>query len=988
MARGRSTRSAGSTRGGSGQYYYAGGERHPVQRRDDLVAVVFHSRAQPENFRSFADTRSSTLEPVDEFAEMQESNVRIFKLSNGRSAAARRSMFADIREEGDVEHVGPVYTNEHGQPLVLTEEIVCKFKPEKTSDEIQRLLAEHGLEEVDQLGFSENAFVLRVTPDAKKAPLEIANDLVEKGHAEYAYPNWIEHIGVRATIVEEEVRHGLHATDPLFGNQWHHENTGQVVAGMAGTAGADVRSTLAWTTTMGNPAIRLAVIDNGTDIAHADLNVPGKLVDPIDLTVTPPDANPTNPGDPHGTQVAGMAVATANNGVVGCGSAPNCRLIAIRTGDTIAQVRMARGFEYAADHGADVITCSLGPVGAWTMTDALREAIDYATTYGRNGRGCVYFQAVDNATNPISVDQVSSYERSVAVSRTNNRDRYDGAATTLPSTPNQFTGPAMGPELDLAAPGRDVTMIANTAPPNMATMSVSTGTSFATPLTAGVACLVLSVNPSLSWEEVRQVMLDSADKIDAAAFPYPAAPANRPPGTRNDRYGYGRVNAQGAVQQAAAGSTRDLHIRDTLADTGTVPQPAWGFWDSPDIWVRNADDGVTVHQDTIRGSDNFLHARIWNRGSQASLPCWVRFYITSFAGTEFRYPFDYKQNTSGTHVAGHAHPGNLRPASQFPNLGTYRIGVHRIQSIPAGGSAIAKLTWPAALIPPALNWHPCLLVEVSPHDGPLPTGPHTWENNNLGQKNITIVDARRGTRIEFPFRFGHPQLREKIAILDVRRSKVPRTFDTYLDLKDPALVEAVAKLHGVPLDRPPVEPEPEPFAPLSPILPDIVTPVPPDVGPRSEPGTPWRVTFLEEARIAVSAGQGRAEGEALVFDFPRGSAVEIGRGRMEEIMADEGLDGLDEWVDEDGEGNGRAVDRRPSFEVTQLDGVNVLALLPRPKGATIRIPVGKAGRRSSSLIVDVPKSAVPGEQYVFDVAGRTAAGRLVGGTRLQINVVD
>jgi subtilisin family serine protease len=465
---------------------------------------------------------------------------------------------------------------------------------------------------VETLGFSENAFVLRVKPGSAKTSLEIANELLEGGQAVYAYPNWIEYIGYRmgVAIAEPEVRHGVHPTDPNFTQQWHHDNVGQVADGMAGTVGADVRTTLAWQTTMGNPAIRLAVIDGGVDIAHNDLNGAGKVVAPIDLMVTPPDNDPL--GGTHGTQVAGMAVATVNNSVVGAGSAPNCKLIPVKGGDTMAQVRMAQGFQYAVDNDADVITCSLGPVGAWPMTDALREAIDYATTYGRNGRGCVYTQAVDNSPNAISIDQVSAYERSIAVSRTNNTDHYDGAAT--------------GPELDLCAPGRSVVTITNCTR-NAAgvvtdanTMATKTGTSFAAPLTAGVACLILSVNQNLSWEEVRQVLLDSADKIDAAANPYNLAPASRPPGTRNDRYGYGRVNAQRAIQLAQAGSARDLYIRDTVGDIGTVPQPAWGFWDSPDIWVRNTDDGGTTHQNTIRGQDNFLHARVWNRGAQASLP--------------------------------------------------------------------------------------------------------------------------------------------------------------------------------------------------------------------------------------------------------------------------------------------------------------------------------------------------------------------------------
>jgi hypothetical protein len=972
MARKQGNGRATGTKRSSGRYYYAQGQKIPVSRCDGLIAVQYHSRAPEDTYAAVESSRSDVLEPADEFKEMQEgSPVRVYRVRDSRSEAKARSLAQDVRAEETVENAGPVYTNDHGQPLVMTDELVVRFSDTATSDRIESLKAEHGLETISELGFSPSSFVLRVTNPGKTDPLQVANTLVENGDAEWAYPNWIEHVGYRTTAVEPEVRHGVHPTDPEFANQWHHENTGQVAGGVAGTAGADISSPLAWQTTMGDANIRLAVVDGGTDIAHNDLNAPGKSVDPIDFSVTPPDTNPV--GGTHGTQVAGMAVATANNGVVGAGSAPNCRLIAIRAGDTIAQLQMARGFEHAADHGADVITCSLGPVGAWTMTDALRAAIDYATTYGRGGRGCVYTQAVDNQPNQINVDQVSAYERSIAVSRTNNRDTYDGAAT--------------GPELDVCAPGADVLTITNTAPGNAATQATVTGTSFATPLTAGVACLVLSVNPALSWEEVRQVLLDSADKIDTANAAYTAAPANRPPGTRNDRCGYGRVNAAAAVTRAQAGSTRDLFVRDTTSDTGTVPQPAWGFWDSPDIWVRNADDGGTVHQNTERGQDNFLHCRVSNRGSEASHPCWVRFYITTFAGTQFRYPFDYKQDTSGTHVAGHVHTGNLRPAGQFPTPATYLIGVQRIQSVPAGGSVIAKVPWPAALIPPAANWHPCLLVEVSPHDGPAATGQQVWENNNLAQKNITIVDGVRGQRIELPFFFGHELNKVKLLQLDVRPFKAPRDWQLYLAPHDPKIIDAIAGLAGLPgieglgnghvvrppgtlgtiVERPP-EIEKTPFVrPLG-------------FEPLGLLGhSPLKLTFLDPAKVALSSGAlGREDDDVLYFEFPRGSSVELGRGRMDELVGD-----ADDSL-EDGEW--RAA--RPAFELAEVDGSPMLALTQGLESAKVRVPHFTDGRIPSSLVVDVPKSAIPGETYVFDVAERTAGGELVGGARLEVRVVD
>ena len=65
----------------------------------------------------------------------------------------------------------------------------------------------------------------------------------------------------------------------------------------------------------------------------------------------------------------------------------------------------------------------------------------------------------------------------------------------------------------------------------------------------------------------------------------------------------------------------------------------------------------------------------------------------------------------------------------------------------AGADGFVTFEWQQDLIPPQtvlvgginVNWHPCLLVEVSPHDGFVPTGNHVWDDNNLAQKNISII---------------------------------------------------------------------------------------------------------------------------------------------------------------------------------------------------------------------------------------------------------
>ena len=435
------------------------------------------------------------------------------------------------------------------------------------------------------------------------------------------------------------------------------------------------------------------------------------------------------------------------------------------------------------------------------------------------------------------------------------------------------------------------------------------------------------------------------------------------------------MNAQQAVALAGAASTRDLYIRDNPTDDGSVPQPSYGFWDSPDIWVRNIDDDGTTHQDTIRGRDNFFYARISNRGSQASHPCWVNFYITSFAGTEFRFPFDYKLDT--TTSLGGGTPGRRRPVADFPAVGTYLVGTQRVQSVPASGNQIVKIVWPSALIPPDTGWHPCLFVEVSPHevsphDGPSAPGSYVWENNNLGQKNITIRNARPGERLVFPFFIGHPLMDGLKQTIVVHKLRAPKNMNIAFSATKPGLIDSVAANSAL-----------LPVVPLEQVRPVLGGPLP---GGLSSPiaGTfPFRMTFLEKARVALSTPADREDGESLVFTFPANTTVELGTNRSYQIESPVDNDSL---LYSEPKPSPNDLSATP-FSLASINDRPALLLNSALSQIQINLPFGKPQEQASALTLDVPRDAKPGEQYVFDVEQRDGKGVRVGGVRLMINVV-
>ena len=278
-------------------------------------------------------------------------------------------------------------------------------------------------------------------------------------------------------------------------------------------------------------------------------------------------------------------------------------------------------------------------------------------------------------------------------------------------------------------------------------------TSAAAPLSAGICALVLSANPKLTWVEAREILRSTACKINPANEDCIArwldeddlpVTETAKPAVRSLGFGYGRLDAYEAVKAARAYKfTRDLMIRKNLNDTGA--KPSMPSVDSPDIWVRNADPAIDPgaipsgynvagpHQDPIRSKDRWIYARVKNRGSEASLDAWVRFYLALSEVERFPFPQSWEPS-NGT--------GNL--TSTDWELGTYFIGEVALPAVKEGKKLIVNMPWPQKMLPIRCvsthrPWNFYLLVEITPQDGPL-KGKQVHNNNNLVVKRVSIVN--------------------------------------------------------------------------------------------------------------------------------------------------------------------------------------------------------------------------------------------------------
>ncbi len=310
--------------------------------------------------------------------------------------------------------------------------------------------------------------------------------------------------------------------DMYFREQYYLENIGQSVGGDVGTPGADCGARGSWEFTTGSPTVVVAVLDTGVSQSHPDLM--GKLVPGQNFTATPPNANTDDSWFvSHGTGCAGIIAAASNNGIGMTGVSWQSRIMPIKIANTFgmsSESQCGNGLIWAADNGARVASVSLGfSLGTSFLSDSVAYAISrnvvVCASSGNTPGGLISFPA--------------RYPNVVSVGATNNRDEL----ATFTST---------GPELFICAPGIEILTTWDTnLSPN--TYTYENGTSFACPIVAGVASLIMAADPALTSEQVRFVMLLTADDLGE-------------PG-RDELFGWGRVNARSAVVLATNQPTHE-----------------------------------------------------------------------------------------------------------------------------------------------------------------------------------------------------------------------------------------------------------------------------------------------------------------------------------------------------------------------------------------------------------------------------------------------
>lgn len=380
----------------------------------------------------------------------------------------------------------PEITTTSDGRLCAQGEVLVKFH-----NDVPGEAAENTLNALDSVQLDASSDIIVTDVPEGETVESFVESLEAQPSIEYAQPNYVY-------TLERTVN------DPFIGNQWHLNKIGAFNA---------------WDTTMGSSDIKVAVIDTGIDLVHQDFA--GQIAAQTDVVDNDGSAQDDNG---HGTHVAGIIAAKADNGIGVAGVAPGVKLIAVDVfgfylndqtltlefGALTSEV--IEGIQYARAQGADVINMSLG---GSDYDQAFENTVNAAVS-----AGVVVVAAAGNNSSGGTTDAhyPSDFESCISVIATDQSDLKAGFSN-------------YGPKKDIAAPGVGI----YSTYPN--TYQFMNGTSMASPVVAGVVALMLSVNPSLTVGEVKSILYSTAVDLGTTG--------------PDDYYGNGRVNAQAAVAAAA-----------------------------------------------------------------------------------------------------------------------------------------------------------------------------------------------------------------------------------------------------------------------------------------------------------------------------------------------------------------------------------------------------------------------------------------------------
>lgn len=511
------------------------------------------------------------------------SNYSVAIVELKESILQNQFIFSDFRQKmgsyQSVSYQGGCYRYNDKVLHFSTGEIIVKFKSNVQYKDISNLNKLFGSAVIEKVSSFDNTYLISIDPNSSDDVFELAARFSLTQFVEFAHPNFLRtnmllDIGhnentYHNSSTENVTRGALTPNDTLIPRMWNIRNTGNnIPQNVQGTPGCDMNMINAWDITTGNPNVMIAIVDTGIDTNHFDLR-PNLCSRSFWYDAYDNDQKPYDEYY-HGTGVSGITSAAGNNIAGNAGIAYTCQVMPVRVFGPAPQgfstdLILAKGLNWSWQHGACVINCSWGGgIPGSLITFAIQNAVHY----GRSGKGTIVFGGAGNAdTNvviyPASMPEVIGvggispcYERKSLTSCDNNGGF-------------QGWGACYGEGMEIVAPCTFV----GTTELGGGWCVCGNGTSDSSPMSAGVAALMLCKNINLSGDSVKMIIEKFARKV--GNYNYNIQKEN---GAWNEEMGYGLIDAKICLDNTPAGPTE---IYDQVPPIITIYPPESNVYTSP-----------------------------------------------------------------------------------------------------------------------------------------------------------------------------------------------------------------------------------------------------------------------------------------------------------------------------------------------------------------------------------------------------------------------
>ncbi|MBO5628563.1 MAG: S8 family serine peptidase [Aeriscardovia sp.] len=495
-------------------YYWFHGDKKIIKETTKKRFLLFDTGVKEFKESNLCNKLEKELQEIS-FPGMEYVDYNELDQKRIKYLVVDEEKFKQIQQDGlrGVVYFSNFYTSSSDE-FGISHLFYVKLKKESDVEKLQKIAKDNNVSIIGYNKYLPLWYTLSCSTKSKGNAIQMANKFYEVGDFEASEPD---------VMLSNLFSSNVYAlNDTYYGNQWN----------LHGQYSINWESAHALSNGSG---VSVAIFDCGIEQLHPDFNFGYGLMgfDTVDQGYD--SGNYIYNQQAHGTACAGIIKATAGNGIGVAGIAPQSTIYSVCNpfdGRPNTLQELALGLIDASN--CDIISCSWGCSESTMIEDALNY---YCFSWGRNGKGCIVVFATGNSNYSTVSFPANCDERILAV----------GASNT---SGQKCSFSNYGTSLDVVAPGTNIPTTDLLGgwgyDSGNYTMNFD-GTSAACPHVAGIAALVLSVNPSLTRAQVNEIIQSTARKVGGYNY---SNTQGKTDGTWNIRMGYGLVDAYAAVLEA------------------------------------------------------------------------------------------------------------------------------------------------------------------------------------------------------------------------------------------------------------------------------------------------------------------------------------------------------------------------------------------------------------------------------------------------------